>query len=158
MKSWFWTIYNHIWDGAAVLMLAAMFVAVTLQVIMRYVFNAPLAWTEEMSRYTFIWMAWLGGAIAMRERKLITIDLIDQIANPAFRTAVDLFQKLVSTGVLVIYIYFGYMLVLQNIRYKAIVSRMNMGLINACIPVGAVGMLVYLYFGYRKRMDKGGTE
>ena len=35
---------------------------VFLQVLTRFVIQIPLAWTEEVSRYFFIWMVFLGSA------------------------------------------------------------------------------------------------
>ncbi len=149
----FWKVYNKIWDGVVIALVLAVFIAVSLQVTMRYVFNAPLAWTEEISRYAFIWLAWLGSAVGMRQRKLICIDLIDRVKNPVFQKCVDIFQKAVSTVVLIIFTYFGITLVIQNIGYTAIVSRVNMGLIDMCIPVGSVGMLVYLLIAPREDVE-----
>lgn len=39
---------------------ALMGLVLFLQIVMRYVFNHPLIWSEEMARYLFIWMAFIG--------------------------------------------------------------------------------------------------
>ena len=42
-------------------------VLVTLaQVIFRYVLAAPLPWSEELARYCFVWIVFLGGAVDFR--------------------------------------------------------------------------------------------
>jgi len=38
-------------------------ITVFLQVLTRFVIQIPLAWTEEVSRYFFIWMVFLGSAV-----------------------------------------------------------------------------------------------
>lgn len=41
-------------------------VAVTFgQVVLRYVFKSPIFWAEEVARYAFIWMSFIGAAIAI---------------------------------------------------------------------------------------------
>lgn len=35
-----------------------------LQIIMRGAFNSSLSWSEELSRYIFIWQIWLGADLA----------------------------------------------------------------------------------------------
>jgi len=40
---------------------------VFLQVLTRFVIQIPLAWTEEVSRYFFIWMVFLGSAVGIRK-------------------------------------------------------------------------------------------
>ena len=55
--------------GATILIVAA-------QVIFRYVFNNSLTWVEELARYLFIWMIFLGAALALRDETHIRIDLL----------------------------------------------------------------------------------
>lgn len=44
--------------------LQVMLLSILLQVVARYVFNAPPAWTEEMARYAMIWSAMAGATMA----------------------------------------------------------------------------------------------
>ncbi|MDI3533399.1 MAG: TRAP-type transport system small permease protein [Synergistaceae bacterium] len=42
--------------------------AVTLiQVLFRYVFKLPLSWTEELARFLFVWVVFLGSAVSVKE-------------------------------------------------------------------------------------------
>lgn len=50
-----------------------------LQVLFRFVLNLPLAWTEELSRYVFILMVYLGASAAALEGKHVRVELIDSI-------------------------------------------------------------------------------
>lgn len=47
-----------------------------LQVVMRYIFDNSLSWTEEMARYLFIWQTWLGASYAARVGRHIRIETI----------------------------------------------------------------------------------
>ena len=47
-----------------------------LQVVMRYIFQNSLSWTEEMARYLFIWQTWLGASYAARMGRHIRIETI----------------------------------------------------------------------------------
>ncbi|MBV6422844.1 MAG: hypothetical protein NAOJABEB_00630 [Steroidobacteraceae bacterium] len=44
--------------------LHVMLLSVLLQIVARYVFHAPPAWTEELARYAMIWSAMAGAAMA----------------------------------------------------------------------------------------------
>lgn len=46
------------------------------QVVMRTVFHNSLSWSEELSRYIFIWQIWLGASIALKEDEHINVTLI----------------------------------------------------------------------------------
>ncbi|QHJ01281.1 TRAP transporter small permease subunit [Xylophilus rhododendri] len=46
------------------------------QVLLRYLTDAPIAWTEELSRYTFIWLVMLGAAEGSYRAGHFAIDLV----------------------------------------------------------------------------------
>ena len=45
------------------LVMTVMLVVVTLQVWYRFVLNDPLAWSEELARYLFVWSSFIGSAV-----------------------------------------------------------------------------------------------
>lgn len=49
---------------------------VFVQIIMRYIFNNSLSWSEELARYIFIWQIWLGVSFAQRSGSHIKISLL----------------------------------------------------------------------------------
>jgi TRAP-type transport system small permease protein len=57
-----------------VLCLFAMVVMVFGNVVMRYAFNSGIQMSEEMSRFAFIWLTYLGAMIAMREGGHLGVD------------------------------------------------------------------------------------
>ena len=57
---------NRICERALIILLAAMAVAVFLQVLFRYLLHLPLFWTEEFARYCLVWASLLGAAVALK--------------------------------------------------------------------------------------------
>ena len=53
-------------DAAAIFMLVTTVVVVFLAAASRYVFKNPLPWTEEVARFAFIWLSFIGISIAER--------------------------------------------------------------------------------------------
>lgn len=50
-------------EGAVmVFWFAIVLVVMTCQVVSRYIFNAPIAWSEEFARYSFVWISYIGCA------------------------------------------------------------------------------------------------
>ncbi len=43
------------------------------QVVMRYAFDSPLTWIDEISIYCMIWMVYIGASLAVRERAHIRV-------------------------------------------------------------------------------------
>ncbi len=59
-----------------VVCLAAMVVMVFGNVVMRYAFNSGIVVSEEMSRYCFIWLTYIGAMVAMREGAHLGVDTL----------------------------------------------------------------------------------
>lgn len=73
-------------DALAVVLFALMLGIVLLQVVLRYVFNAPLVWTDEAAQYLFVWVSFLGWTMATRKRIHIGIGVVvDRLPGPARR-------------------------------------------------------------------------
>lgn len=56
-----------------------------LQVLFRMVLNLPLAWTEELSRYTFILLVYLGASSAAKKGSHVRVELIDNFLPEKIR-------------------------------------------------------------------------
>ncbi|MGV3572217.1 MAG: TRAP transporter small permease [Ramlibacter sp.] len=56
--------------------LVAMVVMVFGNVVLRYGFNSGISVSDEMSRYCFIWLTYIGAMIAMREREHLGVDTL----------------------------------------------------------------------------------
>ena len=67
------TIYNHLEEIILVIMFAVMVAVIFLQVIMRFIFNNSLSWSEAFARLLFVWLTWLGVSIGAREGEHIKI-------------------------------------------------------------------------------------
>ena len=62
-----------------VAMLFAMVVMVFGNVVMRYVFDTGITVSEEMSRYCFIWLTYLGAMVTMREGGHLGMDTLVKV-------------------------------------------------------------------------------
>lgn len=59
-----------------VLCMLAMVVMVFGNVVLRYGFNSGITISEEMSRYFFIWLTYIGAMVAMREKGHLGVDTV----------------------------------------------------------------------------------
>jgi TRAP-type C4-dicarboxylate transport system permease small subunit len=69
-------VFDLIEQGLGVLILLVMFISVLLQIFFRYVLQSPLTWTEEASRYSFIWIVLLGAAFAVRKKEHVVMEVL----------------------------------------------------------------------------------
>lgn len=75
MNKWIDAVCRVI-DGLIALMLAIMVLLVFGNVVLRYGFNSGILLSEEVSRWLFIWITFLGAVVALRERAHLGVDLL----------------------------------------------------------------------------------
>ena len=73
---------NRMEEVFLVILMALAVIIVTAQVVTRYVLKVPLPWSEEIARYLFLWLTWVGASYATKERKHINIDVVYQMLSP----------------------------------------------------------------------------
>ncbi len=61
------TVYDNFEEGACALFIGVMVICLFLQVAMRIAVGSSLAWTEELSRYSFLWAVYVGAALAVKK-------------------------------------------------------------------------------------------
>ena len=70
----FWM--DKILSIACAVLLTFMTVLVLIQVFSRYILNSPVAFTEELVRYSLIWTGFIGAAYAFSTREHMSLTLI----------------------------------------------------------------------------------
>jgi TRAP-type transport system small permease protein len=63
-------------DALMVLLLALMVVLVFGNVVLRYAFDSGITVSEEMSRWLFVWMTFLGAIVAIKEHAHLGTDML----------------------------------------------------------------------------------
>jgi TRAP-type C4-dicarboxylate transport system permease small subunit len=86
---------------------AILIVPVTLQIVSRYTALIPSwIWTEELSRFLFIWMIMLGAMIAVREGTHFIVDFLPDMA-PRPTAAVQMVANLCVLAFALVFIGWG---------------------------------------------------
>lgn len=81
-------------------LLAAMFVAFMLQIVTRYVLNAPLSWTAEFSTLCWVWGILWGAGLVLRDEEEIRFDVIYGALPPGAKRVAD---TITGTALVVIF-------------------------------------------------------
>ena len=74
--------YCRLLEWVLVGLLALMVVLVFGNVVMRYAFNSGITLSEELSRWLFVWMTFLGAIVALRERGHLGSDMLVSRLGP----------------------------------------------------------------------------
>ena len=136
------------------ILMALMVVDVFLQVLFRFVIERPLSWTEEVSRYLFVWIVWIGSAIVMAEKGHVGIDILIKKFSPAWQRFLEILIYLIFLFSASAMAYFGFALAKMNMNQPSAALRMPMGIPYAAIPIAAVLMILniifYIFFPKKK--------
>lgn len=78
-------------EAFVVVILSAMSILVFLNVVLRYGFNSSINITEEVSRYMFVWLAFLGAALAFSENQHVSVTILTSKLSPLARKILSIF-------------------------------------------------------------------
>lgn len=76
--------------------MAVMVILTTYQVIVRYIFNSPSTWSEELVGYLFGWSTLFGATIVSGERGHMNIPILIDRFNPPLRKAFHIFGEVIA--------------------------------------------------------------
>ncbi len=81
-----------------VLLFALLFLVFIIQVVARFAFRQPLAWTDEAAVILYLWAVLWGAAVVCRDREHVAFDLLYQGAPARAQRAMALLAALLVGG------------------------------------------------------------
>ena len=117
-----------------------------IEVLRREIFAYSSIWGEEIVRYSFIYLAWIGAAAAVKERAHIRIDVIMHYLGPRAKALLYIFGDLVMFGVALIALYWSWETVHVSWKFGSVSHglRVSMVWFLLAVPVGFALMLLRL--------------
>lgn len=140
-------VTNTVWALAAVL-LASISVLGLYQVLIRFVFNQPSPWTEEVIGRLLIWTVALGVVAAFRQGALVSVDVMLRWSRGRWRQAVRLIILIVTAAFLGLLAWLGYDLA-WRIRFQTFASMpISISWAYLALPIGATFSLLAVLAHY----------
>jgi TRAP-type C4-dicarboxylate transport system permease small subunit len=130
-------------EGLCALLLAIMVMLLFIQVVGRYVFEDPPDWTEELARAVFIYVTFIGGALAIVRNAHLRIESLHERLAPRTKMALDI--VLVSIGIVFLAATLYYSIgLLTRLAHQPMTSvPVSKAFVFAAVPIGCALMLVY---------------
>lgn len=127
-----------------VTLLSGSVLLIFFQVVMRYIFKNSLAWSEELARYLFLYMIWIGASYAVKRESHLRIEIIkDKIPENH--------QKSFETFIMLIWLAFSVFLFIYSLKLTMMIHargqlspamRIPMSYAYASVPIGTGLMCV----------------
>lgn len=136
-------ISERVLTALCVLGFGMMFILGIATILFRFVLNVSLAFPDELILYLFVWITFLGSAIALRRNAHAAIEIfVGWLPGVARRVAL-----LIGTGssiaFFLILLVYGFKLTLRVIPQTSPALEISMAWAYGAVPAGALFLLIY---------------
>lgn len=139
------------------LLMFIMLASISAQVITRYFFSSPFTWTEELGRYTFVWLSFLGMALAVRKGGHIALDLL-------LKGVTGKIEKVLQILIYILVAVFGVLFTIGGIKFMQIGAGQNspslslpMEWVYIVLPISGILIVYYTVEKLVEEFKRGGT-
>ncbi|QTX33332.1 TRAP transporter small permease [Aminithiophilus ramosus] len=120
---------------------------VLFAVVLRYLFGSSVAWTEEVARYSLIWLVMAGAAGAQSRGDHMVLDLLGPRLPRRARRTVRGLVLAVQVTVLILLVVLGAKNVAGTWTMKTMALGIPKAVVLSALPVGMALLLVQLLLG-----------
>ncbi len=119
---------------------------IAIEVIRRFVLLYSSVWGEETARYAFIYLVWVGAAVAVRDRAHIRIDVITHLLPPRGAALIYLLADLLTVVLACLAIYWSLDPVLVSWKFDNVTDGLRIVRVwfLIAVPFGFTVMLIRL--------------
>jgi TRAP-type C4-dicarboxylate transport system permease small subunit len=129
--------------AAVTVLLGALVVVISLEVLFRYVLTIPMVWSEQLASYIMIWLAYLSAAIAFRQGAHMGMTILSSRLPEKAAGLVGGASRILVMGFLIMLAYWGFRHALDvRSQISPVVFNMSMIWPYMAVPAGSVLMLV----------------
>lgn len=132
--------------AVCVVLITVLLIVSTSSVLSRYVLPTPLAWSEELSRFLFMWLVFFTCSYAVRTKASLAIDFIPTMVLKNKPLACKILRILNDIGFLAFcafMIWRGVPSALKSVEFSSTL-HIPMKLVYMCMPVGSVMISIRL--------------
>ena len=139
------TKLNDVIGRMVAYLVVPIFAFLILEVFLRYMFNSPTVWTNELTQMLFGVYAVLSGGYLLAHRGHVNVDLFHSQLKPRARAVVDILGSIIFFIFILALLYFGYEMAHESVSsWETSYSAWNPPIwpIKVAIPVGATLLLL----------------
>lgn len=137
-KSFLTELDNNLERWALLVFYSMLVITMAVEVIRREVFSYSSVWGEEIVRYSFIYLVWIGAAAAVRQRAHIRIDVIFAFCSQRVKAMLYFFGDLMMLFVACFALFYSFESWLVSLKFGSVSHglRVPMTWFLAAVPLG----------------------
>lgn len=135
-------LYNILKYCCGILILA-MTLLIFWQVVCRYAMNNSLTWSEELGRYFFVWITFIGLPVALKYGAHVSIDLLLKKTHGRFHLAILTINAAVTAVLGILICWSGVRLFFVGIGQISSAMQLPMQYVYAVIPFSGLALCFF---------------
>ncbi|MDV2582195.1 TRAP transporter small permease [Alkalibacillus haloalkaliphilus] len=130
-------IEQHIEEWLLVAFGSVMTTVIFIQVIMREM-GSSLSWSEELGRYCFIWLVYIGISYGVKKQRHIKVDVLLILLKDKWKVVLSLFANVLFFIFAALVVYYGtdISMNLLQLGQRSPALQVEMGLVYLAAPIG----------------------
>ena len=133
------------------ILIFAMTVLIFSQVVCRYVMNNSLTWSEELGRYIFVWITFIGLPVALKAKAHVALDLLLKKVHGKTYLILLTINAIFTSILSIVIFYSGLKLVLLGVGQISSAIQLPMQYVYIVIPFSG---LLLLFFTIRVFLEE----
>jgi TRAP-type C4-dicarboxylate transport system permease small subunit len=128
---------KHFEETLLVVISTVMVSVIFVQVVMRTLGHS-LSWSEELGRYCFIWLIYIGISYGVKKQRHIKVDVIMLLLNEKSKIVLNVISNLFFLGFCALAVWYGTDIAVKllNFGQKSPALQIPMGLVYMAAPIG----------------------
>lgn len=113
-------------------------VTIGTEVVRRFALSYSSTWAEEIARYAFIYLVWIGVAAAVRDRGHIRIDVIMGFLGNRGKAVIYLIGDFIMLFVSILALYYSFEVLSISMKFQSVTHglRIEQAYFLAAVPIG----------------------
>jgi len=115
-----------------------MVAVIAIQVFMRFVLDDSLSWSEELARYCFIWLVYLGISYGVKKQQHMKVDVILLLLKDKWKIALGIIGNLLFLAFAIFVVFNGYDIAMKVFNWGQLSPALNLpiGFVYLAGPIG----------------------
>jgi TRAP-type C4-dicarboxylate transport system permease small subunit len=130
-------------NSLGIVLFSMIFLVVLLQIVLRWIFRSPLSWGDELPRYLYIWVCFIGWVYATRNRTHIVITALMNALPSFLKKVLYIFNNSLLIFFAFVMVIYGTSMTLRSVNSPTVTLFFGFAFIYGAAPFS--GLMIILY-------------
>lgn len=131
---------------------SVMLIVMFAQVVIRFIFNGNLAWTEEIAMYSMVWLCYFASSLAVKNRSHLKVEIVTVFLKPKAQKLFDMFSLFMFFLFSCFVLYFCTLLTVDVLQRGQVTAVLGIPkwICYAGVPLGFLTTIIRMIQDFKK--------